>query len=82
MESRVSVTMQIDDIGFWGPDFILFMGKNGDGKPIRVVQHYAQINVALEARAKPEERPARRIGFQLSELVEKTNPPKKAKRKA
>lgn len=67
--------MQIDDLGFWGPDLILFLGKNSDGKPVRLVQHYAQINVVLEARAKPEAQPqARRIGFQLSELVRKTNP--------
>ena len=46
-----------------------------DGKPVRLVQHYTQTNVLLSANKKPEERPARRIGFQLSELVEKTNPP-------
>ena len=33
-----------------------------------------QINVVLDARRKPEEREARRIGFQLSELVKRTNP--------
>jgi len=67
-------TMTIDDVGFWGPDFIMFLGKNGDGKPVRLIQHYTQINVLLDASKKPEEREARRIGFQLSELVEKTNP--------
>jgi len=67
-------TMQIDDVGFWGPDFILFSGKNADGRPVRLIQHYAQINVLLDSRKKPEEREAHRIGFQLSELVEKTNP--------
>lgn len=66
--------MQIEDVGFWGPDFILFLGRNGEGRPVRLIQHYAQINVLLDARRKPEEREARRIGFQLSELVEKTNP--------
>ena len=66
--------MQIDDVGFWGPDFIMFLGKNSEGKAVRLIQHYAQINVLLDSRKKPEERPARRIGFQLSELVEKTNP--------
>jgi hypothetical protein len=66
--------MQIKDVGFWGPDFILFLGENADGKAVRLIQHYAQINVLLDARKKPEEREARRIGFQLSELVEKTNP--------
>ncbi len=67
-------TMQIEDVGFWGPDLILFSGKNADGKPVRLVQHYTQISVVLNALKKPEEREARRIGFQLSEMVEKTNP--------
>lgn len=63
----------IRDLGFWGPDFILFMGVNGAGRPIRLVQHYTQVNVLLSAMPKsvPEE-PARRIGFQLQERVEKT----------
>lgn len=67
-------TMQIEDVGFWGPDFILFLGKNADGRPVRLVQHYTQISVVLNAVKKPQEREARRIGFQLSEMVEKTNP--------
>jgi hypothetical protein len=67
-------TMSIEDVGFWGPDLIMFLGKNADGKPVRLIQHYAQINVLLDVRKKPEERAARRIGFQLSEMVEKTNP--------
>ena len=65
--------MSIEDVGFWGPDFILFTGKNADGKPVRLIQHYGQINVFLDVRRKPEERPARRIGFQLSEMVRKTD---------
>ena len=66
-------TMSIEDVGFWGPDFILFIGKNPNGRPVRLIQHYAQINVLLDVRKKPEERPARRIGFQLSEMVRKTD---------
>lgn len=65
-------TMRIDDVGFWGPDLIMFLGKNADGKPVRLIQHYSQISVALSAMRKPEDRPARRIGFQLGELVEKS----------
>ena len=67
-------TMSIEDVGFWGPDFIMFLGKNADGKPVRLIQHYAQINVLLDARKKPDERPAHRIGFQLSELVGEDEP--------
>jgi hypothetical protein len=41
---------------------------------VRVIQHYSAINVTLSATKKPEQREARRIGFQLSELVRATNP--------
>lgn len=71
-------TLKFDEVGFWGPDLLLFSGKNADGKPVRVIQHYEALNVTLSATKKPEEREARRIGFQLSELVEKTNPPAKS----
>ena len=61
------------DVGFWGPDFILFMGVNENGRPIRLIQHYTQLNVLLSAMTKPKpEEPARRIGFQLQERVEQT----------
>jgi hypothetical protein len=72
-------TMKFDEVGFWSPDLILFSGRNADGKPTRVVQHYSSLNVMLHVSKKPEEREARRIGFQLSELVEKTNPKRRAK---
>ena len=49
------------------------MGVNGVGRPIRLVQHYTQVNVLLSAmpKEKPQE-PPRRIGFALQERVEKT----------
>lgn len=66
--------LQIEDVGFWGPDLILFFGKNDQGRPVRLVQHYSQINVLLATKPKPENQPARRIGFQLGEMVRKTDP--------
>ncbi|WP_297799723.1 DUF6173 family protein [uncultured Brevundimonas sp.] len=67
-------TMQIVDVGFWGPDLIMFFGRNTDGKPVRLIQHYSQINVVLNAVKKPEDQAeANRIGFRLDELVSKTN---------
>ena len=67
-------TMQVADIGFWGPDMILFFGRTSDGKPLRLVQHYTQLNLLLTATAKPADREAQRIGFQLGEIVGRTNP--------
>lgn len=67
-------TMKIEDVGFWGPDLILFKGQTSDGKPVRLVQHYTQLNVAFQAVVKASERDEpRRIGFQLSELVERNS---------
>lgn len=65
--------LQIEDVGFWGPDLIMFLGRNAEGKPVRLVQHYTQLNVMLSAlpKEKPAE-PPRRIGFQLRERLEQT----------
>lgn len=68
-------TMQIVDVGFWGPDLIMFFGRNADGKPVRLVQHYSQLSVVLSSIKKPEDQPEpNRIGFRLDELVRGTNP--------
>ena len=62
----------IHDVGFWGPDLILFMGKNDHGGPVRLIQHYTQLNVMLSALPKPKpQEPPRRIGFELRAKAEK-----------
>jgi hypothetical protein len=68
-------TFHIDDIGFWGPDLIMFYGKNKDQRPVRLIQHYTQLSVLLTSmpKEKPAEEP-RRIGFALRELVETRRP--------
>ena len=63
---------RIEDLGFWAPDMILFYGKNGFGKPVRLMQHYSQLNLMLSAEPREsEEEPPRRIGFALHERLEK-----------
>jgi hypothetical protein len=63
---------RIEDLGFWAPDMILFYGKNSYGKPVRLMQHFTQLNLMLSAEPKEfEEEPARRIGFALHERLEK-----------
>jgi hypothetical protein len=66
--------MQIEDLGFWGPDLILFFGRGADGRPVRLIQHYTQVSVVLNAIARPKAREARRIGFRLDELIDRTDP--------
>ncbi len=63
--------LRIEGVGHFDPDIITFYGRNEGGQRMQIIQHVTQLNVALVAVAKesPEEKPARRIGFQLvSEL--------------
>jgi hypothetical protein len=64
-------SFHVDDIGYWGPDLILFYGKNGHGRPIRLIQHYSQLDVVLTAMPRVTEPEPRRIGFQLVDRIEK-----------
>lgn len=62
--------LAIHDLGFWGPDMLLFFGRDPDGRPVTLVQHVSRLNVVLSARTKPQpDQPARRIGFRLDEMV-------------
>ena len=63
--------IQIDDISYWGPDMIIFHGKNADGGAVQVLQHYSQLSLTLTALAVPKEREAIRIGFALVQRLEK-----------
>lgn len=64
-------SFRVDDIGYWGPDLILFYGKNQHGRPLRLIQHYTQLDVVLTAMPRVTEPEPRRIGFQLVEKIEK-----------
>lgn len=62
--------IQIHDVGYWAPDLVLFYGRNSYGRPVRLIQHYTQVNVLLTALPIQTDQP-RRIGFQLREKLEK-----------
>lgn len=63
-------TFHIDDIGYWGPDMMIFYGTDLTGKPIQLMQHYSQLSVLLCVVPKEKEK-ARRIGFILHERLSK-----------
>ena len=62
--------MHIEDIGYWGPDMLIYHGRNEHGKPMQLMQHYTQMSILLTAVPKAEEKP-NRIGFHLIEKIEK-----------
>lgn len=61
--------IMIDDVGYWGPDLVIFYGKNVDGHPVELLQHVTQISVLLVAIKKQGDVP-RRIGFILQKTLE------------
>jgi hypothetical protein len=58
-----SVTFHIDDIGYWNPSLISFVGKTESGEPVELVQHVSQISILLIAMKRNEDSPKRPIGF-------------------
>jgi hypothetical protein len=64
-------TFHIEDISYWGPDILMFMGRDADGRPIELMQHYSQMSILLCAVPKETDEP-RRIGFVLMGQLEKS----------
>ncbi len=64
--------MRIEGMGFFDPDILTFYGSDMSGARTQLIQHVSQLNVMLRALPKaPEEETARRIGFRLSEEMER-----------
>jgi len=61
--------MHIEDIGYWGPDMLIYHGRNDHRKPMRLLQHYTQMSILLTAVPKIQAKP-NRIGFHLIEKIE------------
>ncbi|RZU38187.1 hypothetical protein EV700_2765 [Fluviicoccus keumensis] len=59
-----SVTFHIEEISYWNPSLISFIGKNEHGDPVELVQHVSQISILLVAmKRKNISQPKRPIGF-------------------
>ena len=65
--------IHVEDVGYWGPDLVVFYGKNSEGKPLQLLQHQSQVNVLLVAVPKEGKQP-RRIGFDLVSRLETKDP--------
>lgn len=63
------LTFHIDDVGYWGPDIIIFHGTDTNGKKVKLLQHISQLSVLLVATDKVRSEP-RRIGFRLMEKLD------------
>jgi hypothetical protein len=67
-----SITFHIENIGYWDPSLISFIGKNENGETIKLVQHVSQISILLVGLKRNSlEKPKRPIGFATWEDYEK-----------
>jgi hypothetical protein len=74
-----SITFHIEDIGYWNPSLISFVGKNENGESIKLVQHVSQISILLIAmKRKDRSKPKRPIGFATWNEYEKEKEKKEA----
>jgi len=63
-----SIQFHIEKVGYYNPSLITFTGKIGNGSRVVLVQHVNQISFLLMSLPKiHEDKPARRIGFQVNE---------------
>jgi hypothetical protein len=68
-----SFTFSIQDVGYWGPDLVIFYGVDTNGKKIQLLQHVSQTNILLIAVAKKGDK-AKRVGFHLLEQTKTEEP--------
>ncbi|SFU70858.1 DUF6173 family protein [Alicyclobacillus macrosporangiidus] len=61
-----TLTLSVENIGYWNPSLIVFYGTSADGLPMRLIQHVSQINCLLTAVPRENiNEPKRRIGFAI-----------------
>ena len=60
-----NTVFSIDNIGYWGPDIIMFYGTLENGSSVELVQHISQLNLLLIAVDRKDDlsQPRRKIGF-------------------
>lgn len=67
-----TVTFHIEDISYWNPSLISFIGYTESGEPVELIQHVSQISILLmKMKRKEVEQPKRPIGFMSWEEYEK-----------
>ena len=63
-----SITIHVDDLGYWNPSLIKFFGFDEKGNEVELIQHVSQISFLLVKLPCDLSKPQRqRVGFKLSQ---------------
>ena len=57
------IVVDVDDVAFWNPDMIMFIGQRRGGGFCRLCAHTSQISLVLEAEPQKANTPRKTIGF-------------------
>ena len=68
--SSQDIVFSIDNIGYWGPDMIIFYGTLSNGSQVELIQHISQLNLLLVAvpRTDDTSKPRRKITLEDDEV--------------
>lgn len=59
-----TVVFHLEDISYWNPSLISFLGFTEDGQPVELIQHVSQISILLMKLKRPDPtKPRSKIGF-------------------
>jgi len=64
-----TITIHVEDIGFYNPRLICFYGIDGNGQKVQLIQHVNQLNFLLIAVKREEKKERPRVGFKLSQQL-------------
>jgi hypothetical protein len=62
-----TIVIHVDDLGYYNPRLICFVGRDNNGNRAQLIQHVNQISFLLIALKREKDRP--RIGYKLSEKL-------------
>ena len=65
--------LQVEDVSYWGPNMIMFIGTNEHGRKVELIQHYTQLSLLLTALPTQRDEP-RRIGYLLEQHIKEDEP--------
>lgn len=66
------IVFSIENVGYWGPDIIIFYGTLPDGSHVQLLQHISQLNLLLVSVPRKDDltQPRRKIGFQIGSTTQ------------
>ncbi len=67
-----TITIQVEDIGYYNPRLICFYGTDTKGQKVQLVQHVNQINLLLIALKRKEKENRPRVGFRLAQQLKES----------